>query len=115
MDDFMRGFNYYFGSISNFLVALLVLVIGWIIALIVANLVKKGLKKTDLDNKLFTGPSGERKGKYHSEDIISKFVFWFPQSAINVGIFRKAVFENFCFNFIHQTIDLICRNWSLVT
>lgn len=74
MFDF--DFMYYFGSISNFLTALIVLIIGWVIALIIANVVKKALMKTDLDNKLFAGPSGEKKGDYHSENIISKFVFW---------------------------------------
>src|SRR5699024_8131275 len=72
-DEFM----YYFGSISNFLTAILILLIGWVIALVVSNIVKKALSKTDLDNKLFTGPSGEQKGNHKSEVIISKFVFWF--------------------------------------
>lgn len=74
--NFDFDFMYYFGSLSNFLTALLVLIIGWIIALIIANLVKKALMKTDLDNKLFAGPSGERKGEYNSAKIISRFVFW---------------------------------------
>src|SRR5699024_924160 len=74
MFDF--DFTYYFGSISNFLTALLVLIIGWVIALIIANIVKKALMKTTLDDKLFAGPSGEKKGDYHSETIISRFVFW---------------------------------------
>ena len=76
MFDFDFDFMYYFGSISNFLTALLVLIIGWVIALIVANIVKNALKKTTLDDKLFTGPSGEKKRDYHSETIISRFVFW---------------------------------------
>src|SRR5690625_2886624 len=74
--NFDFDFMYYFGSLSNFLTALLVLIIGWIIALIIANLVKKALMKTDLDNKLFSGPSGERNSDYNSAKIISRFVFW---------------------------------------
>ncbi|WP_440895046.1 mechanosensitive ion channel [Amphibacillus sp. Q70] len=84
MDQFM----YYFGSISNFLLALLALIIGWVIALIVSGIVKKALLKTELDNKLFAGPSGEKKGNYRSEIIISKFVFWF------IMIFAFVVFLN---------------------
>lgn len=79
MFDFDYG--YYFGSISTFLTALVVLIIGWILALIIANLVKKALMKTTLDDKLFTSPSGERtvsaeKEEHRSATIISRFVFW---------------------------------------
>lgn len=84
----MNEFMYYFGSISNFLLALLALIIGWVIALIVSGIVKKALLKTELDNKLFAGPSGEKKGNYRSETIISKFVFWF------IMIFAFVVFLN---------------------
>lgn len=71
-DEFM----YYFNSISDFLLALLVLVIGWVIALIVSNIVKKALMKTNLDDKLFTRPDGASQSNVRSETIISKFVFW---------------------------------------
>lgn len=79
---------YYFGSISNFLLALVALLVGWLIASIIASLVKKALAKTDLDNKLFTGPSGEKKGNQRAETIISKFVFWL------IMIFAFVIFLN---------------------
>ncbi|GEM01135.1 Conserved TM helix [Halolactibacillus halophilus] len=66
----------YFDQISNFLIAIVVLLIGWLVATIVAGVVKKGLQKTDLDNKLFAGPSGDSSKQVNSEKIISQFVFW---------------------------------------
>ena len=82
MFDDLLNYDYgsYFGSMSTILTALVVLIVGWIIALIIANLVKKGLMKTDLDNRLFAGPSGEvnpeRKDEHRSATIISRFIFW---------------------------------------
>src|SRR5690554_2899795 len=72
----MDVFWEYFDQISNFLIAIVVLLIGWLVATIIAGVVKKGLHKTDLDNKLFAGPSGDSSKQVNSEKIISQFVFW---------------------------------------
>ncbi|PXW92734.1 putative transporter (transmembrane protein) [Streptohalobacillus salinus] len=84
----MEDFWYYFDQISDFLIAILVLLVGWLIAAIIAGLVKKALLKTDFDNKLFAGPEGESDKKYNSEKIISQFVFWF------IMVFVFVVFLN---------------------
>lgn len=72
----MDQFWYYFNQISHVLIAILILLVGWLIAAIVAGVTKKALSKTDIDNKLFSGPSGSSNRQYHSEKIISQFVFW---------------------------------------
>ena len=72
----MDVFWEYFDQISNFLIAIVVLLIGWLVATIIAGVVKKWLHKTDLDNKLFAGPSGDSSKRVNSEKIISQFVFW---------------------------------------
>lgn len=44
--------NFWYGM-QNFVIALIVLLIGWIIAKIIAGVVEKGLRKSGLDEKLF--------------------------------------------------------------
>ncbi|MFC0187564.1 mechanosensitive ion channel [Fictibacillus aquaticus] len=83
----------YLGRLPDLLLALLVLLIGWLVAGIVSKAVKSALKKTDFDNKmmrwmknegeedLHTGHPQSRQHnqqhqKYSPEEIISKIVFW---------------------------------------
>ncbi|WP_417398449.1 mechanosensitive ion channel [Fictibacillus iocasae] len=80
----------YLGRLPDLLLALLVLLIGWLVAGIVSKAVKAALKKTDFDNKMMrwmkhdgdenrlqSGPqSRQHNTKYSPEEIISKIVFW---------------------------------------
>ncbi|WP_459500399.1 mechanosensitive ion channel [Bacillus sp. C1] len=63
-----------FTKLPDLLLALLVLLIGWIIAKIIANVVAAALKRTNLDNKLFAQAS--QQTKYSPERIISKIVYY---------------------------------------
>jgi small-conductance mechanosensitive channel len=81
MDSWMA----YLGRLPDLLLAILVLLIGWLIASLVSKAVKKALNKTDFDNKVtrWMKPDSEgdhvektRSSKYSSEEIISKIVFW---------------------------------------
>ncbi|RHW35016.1 hypothetical protein D1B33_13310 [Lysinibacillus yapensis] len=67
------GFDYLLAKLPDFLLAILVLVIGWIIAKAIEKAVLKGLQKTSLDNKVFPG---QEKPKYSSEKIISKIIYY---------------------------------------
>ncbi|MEF7565744.1 mechanosensitive ion channel [Bacillus infantis] len=69
---FWNGWNGYLNQLPDLLLALVVLLLGWIIAKAVEKAVLKGLRKTNLDNKLFA-ESGNRK--YSPEKIISKIVY----------------------------------------
>lgn len=75
----------YLGRLPDLLLAILVLLIGWLIASLVAKAVKKALHKTDFDNKVLKWMKPDihedqveqtRIRKYSSEEVISKVVFW---------------------------------------
>jgi len=68
-----NGWNNYLDRLPDFLLAVVVLILGWIIAKIIEKAVYKGLQKTKLDDKIF--PEGKPK-KYSSEKIISKIIFY---------------------------------------
>ena len=71
--DMMDGWYIYTDQIPNLLLALLVLLIGWLIAKGIGKTVEAALKKTSLDNKLF---SDFGKRKYSIEFIIGKIVYY---------------------------------------
>ncbi|MFC4023684.1 mechanosensitive ion channel [Oceanobacillus longus] len=50
MNDYLSGS--FMQGLQNFVVALIVLLVGWLIAKLIGNLVEKALKKTDWDDKL---------------------------------------------------------------
>jgi small-conductance mechanosensitive channel len=74
----------YLGRLPDLLLAILVLLIGWLIASLVAKAVKGALHKTDFDNRMarWMRPDTdgdrveERSAKYSPEEIVSKVVFW---------------------------------------
>lgn len=74
----------YLGRLPDLVLALLVLLIGWIVASLIAKAVKAALHRTDFDNKMarWMRPDSDRdRGtsksfNYSSESIISKIVFW---------------------------------------
>ncbi len=74
----------YLSRLPDLVLALLVLLIGWIVATLIAKAVKGALHRTDFDNKMarWMRPHSERdrgtsqKVNYSSETIISKIVFW---------------------------------------
>ncbi|WP_338470876.1 mechanosensitive ion channel [Niallia sp. XMNu-256] len=73
--DMMDGWSVYLNQIPNLLFALLVLLIGWLVAKGIGKGVEAALKKTSLDNKLFSG-AGKEKRKYSIEFIIGKIVYY---------------------------------------
>lgn len=78
--DSQRGFNamYYWDQFHPVIAAVAILLVGWIIALIIAAAVKKLLQKANTNNKLSSAAGHtvvEASPNY--ESIISKFVFWF--------------------------------------
>jgi hypothetical protein len=71
--DMFAGWYTYTDQILNLLLALLVLLIGWFVAKKIGKAVEAGLKKTSLDDKLF---SSFGKRKYSIEFIIGKVVYY---------------------------------------
>ena len=65
----------YFGP--NLLAGLVVLIVGWLVALVAAFLVRKGLERVSVDNKIAQWVAGgEQKGKVPIERWIGKAVFY---------------------------------------
>ncbi|MEY2194147.1 mechanosensitive ion channel [Neobacillus sp. BF23-41] len=73
MNQMMMGWYSYFNQLPNLLFALIVLLVGWLIAKSIGKGVEAILKKTRFDDKLF---SNFEKRKYSSEVIIGKIVYY---------------------------------------
>jgi hypothetical protein len=71
----MNWYNFegFLGKLPDFILALVVLLIGWLVAKGVEKAVYKLLNKSGLDDKLFSHIPNK---KYSSEKIISKIVYW---------------------------------------
>ncbi|WP_226647485.1 mechanosensitive ion channel [Mesobacillus subterraneus] len=71
-NNFYNGWDSILGKLPNVLIALAVLLVGWLVAKLIEKAVYKGLQKTSLDNKLFSNVNNK---KYSAEKIISKIVY----------------------------------------
>ncbi|WP_456275040.1 mechanosensitive ion channel [Bacillus sp. AK031] len=71
--NWYNNFEGFLGKIPDFLLALVVLLIGWLVAKGIEKAVYKLLNKTGMDDKLFSHIPNR---KYSSEKIISKIVYW---------------------------------------
>ncbi len=75
--------------IPNILGALAILIIGWIVASLVAMGIKELLKRTSIDNKLAAKLTGEDgKKPFEIETWISKGVFWLIMAFVLVAFFE---------------------------
>lgn len=64
-------------AIINVFVSLLILIIGYLLARIIASIIRRLLKRTDLDNRLAGALTDDPAGpRLNVEDTISKIVFW---------------------------------------
>lgn len=64
-------------SVLGVIKAILILIVGWIIASIIKGVVKKVLNSTDLDNKLASAVMGQRGGEsFPVESWIANLIFW---------------------------------------
>jgi hypothetical protein len=73
----------------SWLLAFLVLLAGWAFAMFFAYLVRVGLKRTEIDNRLVKWLVGEEQGeKLEVERWISRAVFWLLMLFVVVGFFE---------------------------
>jgi hypothetical protein len=64
-------------TLLNLLAAVLILLVGYIVARLIASLVRRLLNRTDLDNRLADALSEpDEPRRYNVEDVIGKIVFW---------------------------------------
>ncbi|HUK42184.1 MAG TPA: mechanosensitive ion channel [Candidatus Acidoferrales bacterium] len=75
--------------VPNLLGALAILVVGWLVARIIAALVAGALRRTQLDNKLARWIAGDQPGKAIPIEIwISRAVFYLLMIFVLVGFFQ---------------------------
>ena len=64
-------------SVLGVIKAILIFIVGWIIAAIIKGIVKKVLNSTDIDNKLAAAVTGQRGGEsLPIESWIANLIFW---------------------------------------
>jgi hypothetical protein len=76
-------------NLGQMLIALAILIVGWLIALVSAVLVRRGLKRTDFDNRIASWLVGEEKEKgIEVERWASRAVFWLLMLFVLVAFFE---------------------------
>src|SRR6185436_18044366 len=71
--------------LPNILAALLLLIVGWVVAAIVSGLIKAALRRTDLDNRLARSMGTSGVG---AEQAVGTIVFWLIMLFVLVGFFQ---------------------------
>lgn len=75
--------------IPSLLGALAILVVGWIVAKIIAMVIRSALHKTTIDDRLVQWIAGEERGKRIAvEDVVSKVVFYAIMLFVLVAFFQ---------------------------
>jgi len=75
------------GSLLNFGWAVLILIGGWILALLISATVRKALERTSIDNRI-----AERTGMKRDiniEAIVGKIIFWIVMLLVLVAVFQS--------------------------
>ena len=76
-------------NLGQLILALTILVVGWLIALVTAALVRRGLKRTEFDNRIAGWLVGEEKAEgLEIERWASRGVFWLLMLFVLVGFFE---------------------------
>jgi hypothetical protein len=76
-------------NLGQMLIALAILVVGWLVALISAALVRRGLKRTEFDNKLARWlVGGEKEEGLEIERWVGRAVFWLLMLFVLLAFFE---------------------------
>jgi hypothetical protein len=88
-DKLENGFTAIFGFIPELIAALLILVVGYIVAKIVGGLLTKGLRRAGLDRTATSGQSGQWVSKVTTSPswLVGRVAFW----ALFIGAISLAV------------------------
>ncbi|MGB7416398.1 MAG: mechanosensitive ion channel [Thermosynechococcaceae cyanobacterium] len=96
MEEFIQNITGELGkSVPNLISAILILVIGWLLAVIAAWAVKGLLSRTDLDNRLASWVTGssESRAVENIEKWISTAVFWVAMTFVAVAFLNALQLE----------------------
>ncbi len=91
MQQIQDFFNSAFGTgLWNLILALLILIFGYLLARLIAGVVRRLLKRTKLDNRIENAisPEGERR-QFAVEDTISSIVFWLLMLFVLVAFLQQ--------------------------
>jgi len=90
MSDFFRNLGPVGDVILNILGALVILVVGYLIARIIASVVRRLLERTNLDDRIaYWLSGGNEQPKYDVEDVLSRGVFWLIMLFVVVAILQQ--------------------------
>jgi hypothetical protein len=89
----MENFDQLLQSVREFLPSILgglaILILGWLAAWVISALVRAGLKRTSLDNRLAAWMAGEEKGKAIAvEKVVAKIVFYTIMVFVLIAFFQ---------------------------
>lgn len=96
MEDFIQNISAELGkSVPSLINAVLILLIGWIIAVVAAWIIKGLLSKTDFDNRLASWVTGssESRAVENIEKWISTGVFWIVMTFVAVAFLNALQLE----------------------
>jgi Conserved TM helix len=79
-DSIQQALDEFFAFLPNLLGAIVILIVGFIVAKVVAALVRRGARAVGTDRALATGTAGEYKQRIaprlQPSDVLAKLVFW---------------------------------------
>jgi hypothetical protein len=79
-DSFQQALDEFFAFLPNLLGAIVILIVGYIVAKVVAALVRRGARAVGTDRALASGTAGEYKQRIaprlQPSDVIGTIVFW---------------------------------------
>lgn len=93
MDFFDQLFNplvpVFGAGVVNFLIALIILIIGYIVAKIIERAVIAVLERTDVDNRMARAMDSDPEAEPSVERAIAKFVFYLIMLFVLIAFFRR--------------------------
>ncbi len=91
MDQITEFFSTTIGtSLVDLAIALLILLIGYIVARIIAGVVRRLLKRIGLDNRIAgTLSEPDKKRQFEVEDVVAKVIFWLLMIFVFVAFFNQ--------------------------
>lgn len=75
--------------LPNLLAAIAILVVGWLVAVLLASIVRAALKRTTIDNRIAEFVAGKEKGRaIDVENAVGKIVFYMAMLFVLVAFFQ---------------------------
>ena len=104
-DSVQRGFDAFFGWLPNLIGAVIIVLVGWLVARLVAALVRRGLRALNTDRVVESGTVGKYKSSMAPDlkvsDVVATIAFWFvlgtalvlALSALQIPLLGAAITE----------------------